>query len=53
MRSAAPGAPLGHAETAFAAKPVKTMKTVKTVVKTDCKTRDNRENRGMAFKERT
>ena len=33
-------------------KRVKTVKTVKTVVKTDCKTRDNRENRAICLRER-
>ena len=62
MRHAAFGAPPGHATTAclllgftrvlhYIEKRTETVNTVKTVVNTDCKTRDNRENRGMSFKE--
>ena len=36
----------------YLGKPVKTVKTVKTVVKTGCRTGENRENRVMSSKER-
>ena len=48
---AALGAPLGHAKAARVAILLKKhVKTVKTVVKTDCRTGENRENRAMPFK---